>query len=364
MRRWLLIPLILLFTFPIGSQDYGSNWRLRYYDSTDLSGDVIAEETVDRIDLNFGDDDPDVPEGVDGDRFSMRADTQETFAEGTYRFRLGSDDGVRFFIDGVLVIDAFVAREYQEDSNSADVALNEGTYTLEVEYFQDGGGARVRLNWERIADSGPNDPAEPTAIPATPEPTAIPQPEGQVALGQVVNAEGLTVRSGPYLGGSRLAIIEPGEEFPIFARNEAEGLYTWYLIQVQRYLEVVDDISGETIRQPVGNPTVGWVSGRYFVPDTANANIPIQTTIFEQIGNPAGTGVQGILRSNMRLREGPSYRTPTLQILDWGAEVEIVGRTTQAREPHWFQVIYEGQVGWLFAPFIGVNGNLNNVPEY
>lgn len=355
-RLMLVLPALLLWPLLAPSaQDFGDNWTLTYYNSTDLTGDVAATETRDRLDTEFNS----LPSGVDPDRFSLRAQTSQTFDAGTYRFTLGSDDGARLFVGGAQAIERFFPRPYEEDT--ADVVIPAGTRDITVEYFQDTGDKRLKLFWEQISE-GTDD--EPTAVPGTPVPTPIPVPEGQVGLGQVLNAEGLSVRSGPYLGASRLDIIEPGTEYPIFARNDAEGEFTWYRIQVQAFLSVTDDTTGEELRQPLGTPVNGWVSGRYFVPTDVTGDIPPEASVFETLTAPAPTGVQGVLRSNMRLRQGPSYRTPTLQILDWGASVEIVGRTQQAGQPHWFQVIYEGQVGWLFAPFIAVNGNLNTVPLY
>jgi hypothetical protein len=355
---FLLFALLLIRPLTVPAQDFGSGWSLSYFDSLDLSGTVVASASADRIDFDFTSGTP-PPSPVNADRFSLRAFTQLQFDAGTYRFRLGSDDGARLIIDGQTALDRFVDRAYTEDT--VDVFLPLGQHTIQVEYFQNGAGAQLLLNWEKLSD---DNQVSPTEIPATPGPTPIPIPAGQVATGQVLNAEGLSVRSGPYLGASRLDIIAPGTEYSVFARNNNEGIYTWYLIEVQDFIEVADDVNGGTIRQPTGTPIRGWASGRYFVVDTPDANIPATDTVFETIGNPAPTGVQGILRSNMRLRQGPSYRTPTLQILDWGAEVEIVGRTIQARDNHWFQVIYQGQVGWLFAPFITINGDINSVPTY
>lgn len=177
-------------------------------------------------------------------------------------------------------------------------------------------------------------------------------------------AKALSVRSGPFLGASRLDIIWPGTSYPVFAQNTAEGEYTWYLIQVQRTVTILDQNTQQTVTVPDGDPVRGWVSGRYFFLAGSNAVVPTQGTVFETLTAPPSTGVGGQLRSNMRLREGASYRTPTLQILDFGAEVEILGRTLQAGESHWFLVNYEGQVGWLYAPFIAVYDDIERVPVY
>lgn len=179
---------------------------------------------------------------------------------------------------------------------------------------------------------------------------------GQVGTGQLVGAEGLSVRTGPFLGASRIDIINENTQHPVIARNTAEGVFTWYLIEV----------SGSRVANEDGSTTEGlrgWVSGRYFVVDTLDENIPVQGSVFEGL-NPGGEGVRGVLRSNMRLRQGPSYRTPTLQILDWGAEVRIIARTTQANENHWFLVRYNDQIGWLYSPFIAIDGDLRTIPNY
>ncbi|MEM6530531.1 MAG: SH3 domain-containing protein, partial [Chloroflexota bacterium] len=186
----------------------------------------------------------------------------------------------------------------------------------------------------------------------------------QVAIGTMQGAEGLSVRTGPYLGASRIDIIGPGESYPVFARNLDEGEFTWYLVSIQESTTTTDPDTGETTTEVTGIPTIGWVSGRYFLLDTPDEQVPVISSIFEGLIAPPSTGVQGVTTSNLRLRRGPSYRTETLEILDWGAGVEILSRTTQAREDHWYQVNHRGTVGWVFAPFVRPLDNINAVPEY
>lgn len=353
MRR-VLILIVLLVALPLSVFAQGNvSWRLTFYNSLDLSGNVVARADAPNLNFNFTGEGSFLPPGVDINRFSLRAQTQEQFAEGVYEFQAGSDDGVRVYVDGDLIIDSFINRGFTPNENTAQKYLDEGFHTISVEYYQDGGDAQLQVGWARVADAAPPGPQPGPALPGV-----------QVGLGQVVNVEGLSVRSGPYLGATRLDIIEPGTTYPVFARNTQEGIYNWYLIQVQDFIEVFDDVSGQDIRQYIGEPIFGWVSGRYFFVDTPEDQIPLQESVFETLTNPPPTGVTGVTRSNMRLRAGPSYRTSTLEILDWGAEVEIVSRTVQARENHWFQVRYEGRLGWLYAPFIGIAGDIDNVPQY
>lgn len=372
--RWVALCVglfaLLLALLPMrpSAQDYGSNWTLSYYTSQDLSGTVASTATAPRLDFDFGAGQPAVPTSIDVNSFSLRAQSQLTFEEGTYRFSAGSDDGVRVFIDGITVINAFSPRSF--GFSTAEVFVSGGGHNVVVEYFNNSGDARLQVYWERISAGNlatPPATAAPTATPAPP--TLPPLPGGQVASGEVIGATGLTVRTGPYLGASRIGIIEPNDIFPVYARNTSEGEFNWYYIYIQRTIFLVDEASGETYEQVRGTPYFGWVSGRYFVPDKPVNQIPLAASVFETLNAPSSTGVQGVLRSNMRLRQLPSYRTPTLAILDWGAEVEIVGRTLQARQNHWLQVYYtapngERILGWLFAPFITINGDINNVPTY
>jgi len=184
----------------------------------------------------------------------------------------------------------------------------------------------------------------------------------QIGTGQVINVRGLSVRSGPYLGASRLAIIAPGRSYPILARNRAEGTYNWYQSVIQ---DIQLDAEGN--EQPIGEPLYGWVSGRYFLIDVPEENVPELTSVFETL-SPPSTGVGGVTISNLRLRRGPSYRTPTLLILDWGAELEILSRTIQANEDFWYQVRYDDgeadRIGWVYAPYVNPIGDIESVPAY
>lgn len=353
--------LLLLLPLTFHAQEYGSGWNITFYNSPNLTGFVAATRVADRLDFNFTSIAPAIPEGVSLREFSFAATTTLEFSEGTYVFRGGSNDGLRAYIDGNLLFDSFVEREYIENQDQRTIFLTGGAHTLRVEYFQSNGVARMRFNWDKISSSDTTLSGGAVDFSTT----GGSAPMTEVARGSVRVVEGLSVRSGPFLGASRLDIIAPGQDYPVFARNDDEGEFTWYLIQVQDFIEVVDDTTGETISQPVGDPVVGWVSGRYFYPDVPNASvIPEGGSVFGTLGAPPRTGVNGVLRSNMRLRAGPSYRTPTVMILDWGAEVEIVSRTVQGGQNHWFQVYYEGQVGWLFADFLAINGDINDVPRY
>jgi 3-keto-disaccharide hydrolase/PA14 domain/Carbohydrate binding module (family 35) len=67
-------------------------------------------------------------------------------AEGSYAFRLTSDDGSRLYIDGQLVIDHDGL--HGEEPKDGTVALTAGYHSLRVEFFEAGGGQVLRLAWQ------------------------------------------------------------------------------------------------------------------------------------------------------------------------------------------------------------------------
>ena len=64
---------------------------------------------------------------------------------GQYNFRTHSDDGVRLFVDGALIIDSWF--DYPPTSNTGLIELTEGQHTLVLEYYENGGGAMCDLFW-------------------------------------------------------------------------------------------------------------------------------------------------------------------------------------------------------------------------
>jgi O-glycosyl hydrolase len=64
---------------------------------------------------------------------------------GNYTFTLGSDDGVRLWIDDVLRIDKWVDRSYTADSFI--LSMTAGTHRFRIDYYENGGGAKVSFSY-------------------------------------------------------------------------------------------------------------------------------------------------------------------------------------------------------------------------
>jgi hypothetical protein len=149
-----------------------SGWRGRYYNNTDRIGQpVLIRDDADPaggsglfFEWGFG---PPAPE-VAADNFSVDWQRTVNFGAGTYIFTAEVDDGVRFFLDGVPLMDSYSVAGSRIVTATRTIAA--GPHALQVQYVEYGGQARFRFGWELAAPP-------PTAIPsATVAPSATPLP--------------------------------------------------------------------------------------------------------------------------------------------------------------------------------------------
>ena len=69
-------------------------------------------------------------------------------ASGTYRITTVSDDGVRLWLDGKLVIENWTDHAQAEDHATVELVAGRPA-ELRLEYYQGGGGSTARLKWTR-----------------------------------------------------------------------------------------------------------------------------------------------------------------------------------------------------------------------
>ncbi len=131
-------------TLSIVQPGTGTGLLAQYFNTTTLSGPV-ALQRLERPDFNWATTAP--GPGVQADPFSARwSGWLEAPATGTFRLRTLSDDGVRVWLDGRLVIDNWINQAVA--ASNASVALAAGQrYAVMVEYYDGGGSAEMRLQW-------------------------------------------------------------------------------------------------------------------------------------------------------------------------------------------------------------------------
>ncbi len=125
-----------------------SNWRGEYYANPNLTGNPVLVRNDAEINFSWGDAAP--LAGLPNDGFSVRWTRAVPLQGGAYRFYARSDDGVRVWLDGELIINEW--RDGAAAAYSAERVLNAASHTLRVEYYENNGAAQVQFWWERLGD--------------------------------------------------------------------------------------------------------------------------------------------------------------------------------------------------------------------
>ncbi|MFC1604587.1 PA14 domain-containing protein [Planctomycetota bacterium] len=160
-----------IWTFTTAGTDGGV--RADYYKGMNFET-LALTRTDPQINFNWGD--PGGPDpAVGDDNFSVRwtGEVEAVFTE-TYTFYPRTDDGVRLFVDGQLLVDNWINRSATEDRGTIDLIAG-NTYNLIMEYYENGGGASAELRW-----SSPRTPKQliPQAALALPVKASSPTPRG------------------------------------------------------------------------------------------------------------------------------------------------------------------------------------------
>lgn len=160
----LIDPNPTLFTFTAGAGDglMASFWNFDVVSNGNLfpSGPASVVRQDAQVDFDWGSGSPDT--GINADRFAAR---WEGFVEapstGNYTFWTQSDDGVRLWVNGNLVIDNWTLHGPTWNS-SAPIGLVGGQrYALRMEHFERTGQAVARLHWQ--TPGGPSRVAIPSS---------------------------------------------------------------------------------------------------------------------------------------------------------------------------------------------------------
>jgi nitrous oxidase accessory protein NosD len=129
------------------------DWTVDFFEYTDDTDPVKQPEAfaaplkrralgtlkTDRLDLMSGGV---VEEGVPRDRFALTATGTVNLPAGDYVLQVISDDGVRVWADGALILDAWAPHESRVDRAN----LRGGTRKLKVEYYEAAGWAELRFD--------------------------------------------------------------------------------------------------------------------------------------------------------------------------------------------------------------------------
>jgi hypothetical protein len=127
----------------------GTGLRGNYYTSHFSTNAFSGVPTLTRIDptvdFNFGSGSPDP--GISSDFFTIRwLGEVQALDTDTYTFYTTSDDGVRLWVNGQLLVNSWILQGPTEHGNT--IALNANQkYNLLLEYFENAVGAVAQLRW-------------------------------------------------------------------------------------------------------------------------------------------------------------------------------------------------------------------------
>jgi hypothetical protein len=123
-------------------------WRGEYFDNRWLGGAPVLTRSDEAIDFDWGYGSPGA--GIPPDNFSASWTRTVDFAPGTYRFTTTTDDGVRLWVGGQVVIDRW--RDQWAQSHSTTVYVP-GKVEVHLETYEHTGVAVARLRWTRVEDA-------------------------------------------------------------------------------------------------------------------------------------------------------------------------------------------------------------------
>jgi LysM repeat protein len=118
-------------------------WRGEYFNNMGLSGSPVLARHDNAIDFNWGNRSP--ASGVTADYFSARWTGDFQFVGGRYRFTARTDDGVRIWLDGTLILDQW--HDHPVTTYAVDWQVPAGTHQVRVEYYENRGDAVAKVSW-------------------------------------------------------------------------------------------------------------------------------------------------------------------------------------------------------------------------
>lgn len=148
-----LLVIISLSSSSLNLSAQGGAWEGKYWNNRNLSGSPALTRQDASINFDWGNGSPAV--GISPDEFSAQWTQTANLPAGTYRFSATTDDGMRVWIDNVMIIDAWF--DSQAHTITADVFLGAGNHTIVVHYYEAGGLAVAKMNYVLVG-GGPTPP--------------------------------------------------------------------------------------------------------------------------------------------------------------------------------------------------------------
>lgn len=145
----LLLAVTLAAGSALAQADPKTGLLGQYFKGVELASPPMLK----RVDAQVNFDWPEAPApGLPADQFSVRwSGTVQSPATGRFTFITESDDGVRLWVEGRLLIDNWTDHAPSEDKSTEFMMEDGKRYEVIMEVYENGGGAAAKLMW-----SGPS----------------------------------------------------------------------------------------------------------------------------------------------------------------------------------------------------------------
>ena len=167
-----------------------SQWKGEYFNNADLAGAPSLTRNDANIGFNWGQGWPHPK--LAADNYSVRWTRSIYFKEGAFGFSVKWSGGVRLYVEGLPVIDAWAPGA---EARLQDVALGAGYHTVALEFHKTTGQGYIYLSWQ---------PSTPTAGPL-PTPISSQPPVGSAWTGYYFGNQ--------YLDDLKFTRIDPSIDF-------------------------------------------------------------------------------------------------------------------------------------------------------
>src|SRR5947207_538291 len=141
------ISMLVVFEKPaVSHADTGTNWTGAYYSNPSLQGAPVFTRIDPALVFNWGPYSP--GPGLGSQYWSARWNTVQYLNAGQYRFTITADDGVRMFIDGQSILDAW--HDQAPTTYYVNVQVVAGVHAFQVDYYQGVGDASLYVSWDYL----------------------------------------------------------------------------------------------------------------------------------------------------------------------------------------------------------------------
>ncbi len=234
----------------------GGGVKGQYYKGMDFNTLVLTRVDP-QINFSWGGGAPDPVVGVDSFSVRWTGEVEAAFTE-TYTFYARADDGVRLWVDGKQLVNAWIDQGATEYGGKVDLVAG-NTYSVQMEMYENGGDAVAELRW-----SSPHTPKQfvPQAALSPPVKASAPKP-GNGATGTSLtpvltwNAGDFAASHDVYFGTAADAVRNATKTSPEYKGSKAKGAESYSpgkLAWQTTYYWRVDEVNNVNANSPwVGN---------------------------------------------------------------------------------------------------------------